>query len=93
MGMFDTVHATGHSIIPNGSYQTKDLNCDLDHYELREDGAISRTGTMDDDITPPEPWQGTGAVWLYGPDHKRRSYVLMYVRGKQIHAEYFAGGL
>jgi hypothetical protein len=46
MGLFDTVHATGHPVIPNGRYQTNDLNCDLDHYELREDGTLRRTGTL-----------------------------------------------
>ena len=40
MGMYDTITAAGHPIVPNGSYQTKSLECGLDHYSLRPDGSL-----------------------------------------------------
>lgn len=84
MGLFDTIHATGHAIVPNGSYQTKDLGCDLDHYELREDGTLWRTSALEGGDMTPTQWLGTDAVRLY--DTTLGPWILMYVRGSLIYA-------
>jgi hypothetical protein len=83
MGLFDTVHATGHCLIPNGSYQTKGLSCDLDHYELRADGSLWRVAALGGDIDPVR-WTGTDAIRLYSTTG--RLWILLYVRGALIYA-------
>jgi len=84
VGLFDTIHATGHAIVPNGSYQTKDLGCDLDHYELREDGTLWRTATLEGGDTTPTQWLGTDVVRLYAG--ACMFWILMYIRGVMIYA-------
>lgn len=83
MGMFDTIHATGHAIVPNGSYQTKDLGCDLDRYELREDGTLWKTGTLEGRVEPVKV-EATDAIRLYSTCGG--AWILMYVRGAMIYA-------
>ena len=81
MGMYDTVTAVGHSIVPDGDYQTKSLECGPDRYELRADGSLWE---LFDDFPNPSPTRVmvTDAVHFRG---KGGSFVALYVDGVIVH--------
>lgn len=73
MGMFDTVTCK-ISGVPDIGYQTKDLGCTMDDYEITEDGRLFRRYTTgypaDDEFMDKERQVGyvnfTGEISIYG---------------------------
>lgn len=84
VGMYDTIYANGVPIVPDGSYQTKSLDCGLDRYELRPDGSLWLIDRFDADSTAPTRMGLTDSVHFYGDGG---AFVALYVGGNLKHLE------
>lgn len=82
MGMCDTITAVGNSMVPDGDYQTRSLECGLDRYELRADGSLWLVQRFEDDGPIHSRISFTDAVHFSG---KGGSFVALYVDVVIVH--------
>src|SRR5690242_5329706 len=63
MGMFDDLRCLHPDVPQGGSWQTKDLNCEMDLFEIRADGSLWREEYDVEDRSDPN---ATGIMRLAG---------------------------
>ena len=87
MGMYDTITVSYPGIRP-GRYQTKDLECQLDEYEFRQDGSLVSVHQFGADEQQHIIFTWTGEVRFYdtveGIWHEWSAY---FSHGKLLHLE------
>jgi hypothetical protein len=85
MGLYDSVRVSYPGVIP-GHYQTKDLDCEMDHYELGADGSLVSVEQFGAETQERIPFTGTGEVRFYSDrGAKWTEYSAYYVAGRLIH--------
>jgi hypothetical protein len=89
MGMFDSITVSYPGVRP-GRYQTKDLVCELDEYELRHDGRLVSVHQFDSDEQKQIIFTGTGEVCFYNDFDEGTGwteYSAYFSKGKLLHLE------
>lgn len=82
MGLHDTI-SVSYPGIPPGDYQTKDLECGLDIYELRSDGTLVSVVQFGAETTREIPFTSTGEVRFCSyRGGKLVEYSAYYVAGR-----------
>jgi hypothetical protein len=95
MGMYDTIESK-HAKVGPGEFQTKDLICELCHFELREDGALVNVRQpLAEGPDKAVAFTGTGEVRFYkSGDESSTDWIewsAYYSKGKLIHIEQISG--
>lgn len=87
MGMHDSI-TVRHPACRPGCYQSKDLECGLDEYELREDGTLVSVYQFTTDGREEILFTETGEVRFYGDfDGVWVEYSAYFSKGKLLHIE------
>jgi hypothetical protein len=91
MGMFDYLYSRyklpGSDLPPETEFQTKDLDCGLEHYVIAADGRLLRCHSRAEDmveLTAAEDTEYHGDIRFYGsgPGGERQEFVARFTHGK-----------
>lgn len=91
MGMFDYLYSRyklpGCDLPPETEFQTKDLDCGLEHYVIAADGRLLRCRSLADELvklTDATDTEHHGDIRFYGsgPKDERYEFIARFTHGR-----------